>query len=82
MPKKASRFLKPKIKVLIETNRAFGGGTYFPSPKWLKDNGHPEYWAKSVQFGDANAYLKARKKNPGVLLNFMADSWFDLKLKW
>jgi hypothetical protein len=48
LPRKSSRFLKQKMKVLIETNRNWGGGTYHPSANWLKDNGYPEYWAKSI----------------------------------
>jgi len=42
----------------------------------------PEYWAKSVQFGDANGYLQTRKIDSAVLFYFIADSWNDLKLKW
>ena len=40
-------FLKANAKIYVDENGKFPG-VYHPSPIWLKNNGYPEYYAKSI----------------------------------
>ena len=48
LPAKATKFLKRKIKILIETNGGWAAGGYHHNKKWLKKEGLPLFWTKSV----------------------------------
>ena len=56
---------------MIETNGGNPTGAYYP------ENG-----GNSIQFGNAKAFLKARKDNPARVFQIMADGWNNQKLKW
>jgi hypothetical protein len=58
-------FLKKNVKIFIEdkAKNPKWDAVYHPSPVWLKNNGYPEYWEKSIQFSVPD-YMETTK--PGV----------------
>ena len=54
---------------------AFPGAVYHPSADWLSNNGYPEYWAQSVQIGNATDYISWTSIQPAMILHELAHAW-------